>query len=661
MERVAVKWPYSVDYSKINEVETDVLVIGGGVSGSWAAIEAARRGVKVAVVEQGDVFSAGPAGCDHWTRCYDNPKCAITPDEAIKVWEEEAKEYFDGIACYVMFNENYKTLCELEKLGAKVRDTEDLFKGAPWRDDETKLCFAYSADYRATIRVWGSTFRGALYGELVRLRVPMYNRICVTSLLTEGGKPGTRVVGATGVHGRTGEFYVFKAKATVLATGYRDEAHRLFGYTGFCFISHTSPNACGQGVPMAFKAGAELTRLDHFIPHGGFHKPAYYGGCAHTWYPCNVVDAKGKEIPWIDNVTGDRIIDVEDRYRSLERRWRGKVDIGKWIFKGAGNPFGVRGVGEACYPISHSPLGSKEFWEGVEKGEYTLPLYADLSSMPELERRAIFGLMVANEGKTWIYYKNMVDSGFDPDKDMVQLYELSPMPMAERVERVEERFAGVKFLDPFEGGYGQVAGGVVHDWDFKAFGVDGLFVCGEVLFGSTGYAGACTTGRWAGVKAAEYARRVSQGSVEWSQVERERERVYAPTKRDKGIDWRELNVAISKVNRTYINQWTNDEMLKIGLKWFEEMEQGEAKKLVARNPHELHRVIEVLSLLENSKLTMLYMLEKMRRKELRNSHDFLVMKLREEGIEWNVRPYKFWLMPPFEPTYQENYQKHKPW
>lgn len=49
----------------------------------------------------------------------------------------------------------------------------------------------------------------------MRLRIPLCNRIQITSLLTEGGKPGTRVVGAVGVNVRTGEFYVFKAKATI--------------------------------------------------------------------------------------------------------------------------------------------------------------------------------------------------------------------------------------------------------------------------------------------------------------------------------------------------------------------------------------------------------------------------------------------------------------
>ena len=36
----------------------------------------------------------------------------------------------------------------------------------------------------------------------------------------------------------------------------------------------------------------------------------------------------------------------------------------------------------------------------IENGEYELPLYADLTSMPELERKAIWGLMIGEETKT---------------------------------------------------------------------------------------------------------------------------------------------------------------------------------------------------------------------------------------------------------------------
>jgi hypothetical protein len=42
----------------------------------------------------------------------------------------------------------------------------------------------------------------------------------ITSLLTEDGRRGARVVGATGVSMETGEFYMFNAKSVIITSGY---------------------------------------------------------------------------------------------------------------------------------------------------------------------------------------------------------------------------------------------------------------------------------------------------------------------------------------------------------------------------------------------------------------------------------------------------------
>ena len=47
-----LEWPYPVNYGKENEVIADVLILGGGIAGCHAAINAAKRGAKVAVVDK---------------------------------------------------------------------------------------------------------------------------------------------------------------------------------------------------------------------------------------------------------------------------------------------------------------------------------------------------------------------------------------------------------------------------------------------------------------------------------------------------------------------------------------------------------------------------------------------------------------------------------
>ena len=64
------EWPYAVNYGKEKEIETDVLIIGGGLAGCYAAISAAKKGMSVAVVEKGAVIRSGSAGSgiDHWLK-----------------------------------------------------------------------------------------------------------------------------------------------------------------------------------------------------------------------------------------------------------------------------------------------------------------------------------------------------------------------------------------------------------------------------------------------------------------------------------------------------------------------------------------------------------------------------------------------------------------
>lgn len=138
-----IEWPHKVSYGFENEVSTDVLILGGGLSGCCAAISAARKGVKVAIVEKGCTIhsGAGGAGIDHWHEVCRNPACKISPEEYTNGAIEILNGYKCGIGEYITCMESYDTLLELEKIGVKIRDTEDEFKNAPFRDERTKFVF----------------------------------------------------------------------------------------------------------------------------------------------------------------------------------------------------------------------------------------------------------------------------------------------------------------------------------------------------------------------------------------------------------------------------------------------------------------------------------------------------------------------------------------
>ena len=164
----------------------------------------------------------------------------------------------------------------------------------------------------------GANIKPALYKECKRLGVNMYEHIMATSLLTEGGKQGARVIGATGVNVRTGEFYIFKAKATILSM---QSPHGLWIFStelngGKSLFN--DPNNSGDGTAMAWQAGAELAKMEQsmqWTAYGGFAYPYYgTGNNSNTWYACTMVDANGKEIPWVDR-DGRVLKTVSERYR----------------------------------------------------------------------------------------------------------------------------------------------------------------------------------------------------------------------------------------------------------------------------------------------------------------------------------------------------------
>lgn len=583
----APNWPYTVDYQKEHEISSDVLVLGGGIAGCWSAISAARKGAKVVLVDKGatKTSGAGGSGVDHWHAAVTNPACNIDPLEFSKITINNYGGWRCGISQHITSMESYDCLLELENMGMKIRDSEDEFKGADFRDEATKLMFAYDYTAKYCVRVWGAHVKHFLCDECLRLGVKIYDRVMVTSLLNKGGKIGAPVVGATGVNVRTGEFYIFKARASILSMFLPQRQFIFSTELKGLASTHRPSTASGDGHAMAWRAGAEFAQVEHSGRGGGlpYGYPQYGVGNAHnTWFACTMVDANGKEIPWVDR-NGRVLTSVAQRYRPAP---------GQKYFLDMGWQYEYR-----------SPMLIPDWRERVRKGEFTLPIYADLASMPEHERRVIWGMMIAQEGRTLIpIYHTYSQAGFDPDKDLLQSYD-----------------GGWGGLGPpqwrtYSSGTSS-GGGPIVDWDLKTT-LDGLYAAGGQVFANGDHAYAAATGRYAGRKAAEFARGTDELGVDRRQIDAEKVRVYAPVYRKNGMDWKELNAGICKILQDYCGELKNEEILTIGLKWLDELEAGEAAGARARNPHELYRVLEVFNIITVGRM----MFEASRARKASSSH-----------------------------------------
>ena len=570
------QWPYPNEVGQEEVAECDVLVLGGGLAGCFAAIAAAQKGKSVILVEKGATERSGSAGTgvDHWESACTNPCSQVTPEEIAEAYVEEQDYYSNGIAHYITCREGYDRMLDVESYGGKIRDTEDEFKGAEFRDDKTKLMFAYDYKNKFTLRIWGSTFKPALKKELERVGVRIYDRTEATALLTKTVDGKKRGIGAMGMNVHTGKFLIFKAKATILTMS-RPARIWLFNSDMMGLSEFRPPQSIGSGHAMGFRAGIEFALMEKSVrgefSAAGRSFPPYGAGNNHnTWYAATMVDARGVEIPYVDR-DGNELKTVSERYYPAKGQKfflkGGVIDNPKYEFRGP---------------------ETVDFEELMKRG-YQLPFYADLSRMPEFERKVIWGMMVGEEGKTKIpILKNYNDRGFDPTKHMLQSYGTG--------------WQSASFLDQERQLFG-APGGILNDWDMKT-NIDGIYAAGDQLFASDCAGFACCTGHYAGRKAADYTDTVQLEDYDAGEADRERARLFAPLYREEGMDWRELNMAIAKAMQNYCGGVKCDDLLKEGLDLLESFEKDIVPQISCENPHELMRAHVVFGILDVAKLIL---------------------------------------------------------
>ncbi|WP_409350658.1 FAD-dependent oxidoreductase [Variovorax sp. Sphag1AA] len=217
-----------------NQHAADVLVIGGGPAGTWAAVSAAAQGARVVLADKGFCGTSGataPSGTGLWH---------VSPDGAAR---ESAKA-----SRYAMGGE----LAEhawMDRVLEQTWDNVERLKewGYPFpADDEGRL--------RCT------SLQGPEYMRLMRKQAKaagarILDHSPALELLVD--EQGT-VCGATGVNRQSGDTWVVRAGAVVIATG------------GCAFLSKAL--GCnvltGDGLLMAAEVGASLSGMEFSNAYG---------------------------------------------------------------------------------------------------------------------------------------------------------------------------------------------------------------------------------------------------------------------------------------------------------------------------------------------------------------------------------------------------------
>ena len=187
--------------------DTDVLIIGGGFSGSWAALTARQHVENVLIVDKGPRDWGGLGGMSG------GDMIVKQPEFAAKDLVEELVYYYDGLCeqdvLEEILNQSYERFKDYEKMGHEfARDDSGRLMSIPQRGLELMRYYFYHPYGKG-----GAHTTQILNAELQRLNVQRIGRIEITDLV----KDGDAVSGAVGFHAQSGTPCLFRAKAVILA------------------------------------------------------------------------------------------------------------------------------------------------------------------------------------------------------------------------------------------------------------------------------------------------------------------------------------------------------------------------------------------------------------------------------------------------------------
>ena len=238
-------------------IETDVLVIGGGVAGCVAAIKAREHGAEVTILEKAAIKRSGGAasGMDHIATIPHgnvtiNDIVAQVCDDGVYPPIFNKKGLTDANLFYVAWKDARKRLAELEGWGITIR----------WDDGEYYWIPSGRTGGMTTIRFHGLRFKPQLAAAVQRSGARVIERTMGVDLLVNKG----RVVGAMALNVRNGQFLVVKAKSTVIGTGM---VQRIFNPEDGApwknkMMYHWCPTGAGDAHAMAYRAGAKLVNME---------------------------------------------------------------------------------------------------------------------------------------------------------------------------------------------------------------------------------------------------------------------------------------------------------------------------------------------------------------------------------------------------------------
>ena len=227
-----------------NEIslQTDILIIGGGLSGLWAANRAREFVDDVLIVDKGPPM--GYAGEGYFSG---GNTQALPPESNVDDYVKDIISLGDGLyeqdLLEKILKQSWDRIEDFRRMGVEFEEDGGKMRYVPQRGLKNNACLIGKPSGTG-----GRNMMSALSQIANRQGVRYLDRTYITCLVKRDGA----VVGAVGFNVRTGDFYLIKAKAVILAAG-------GCSFRGGYEDTHMS---YGDGTQLAYEAGAELRNLE---------------------------------------------------------------------------------------------------------------------------------------------------------------------------------------------------------------------------------------------------------------------------------------------------------------------------------------------------------------------------------------------------------------
>ena len=236
---------------QVKQIDSDILVVGGGMAGCGAAYEARYWGknLKIVIAEKANIDRSGAVAMG---------LSAINTYLGMR-WGENTPEDFVKYARGDLMGLIREYL--VYDVARHVDSSVHLFEewGLPIMKDEKTGRYLREGKWQVLIH--GESYKPIVAEAAKKAASEVHNRVMITHLMTAAGDSST-IAGAVGFDVRDGSFCIFRSKAVILASGGATHIFRPRSVGEGWGRTWYSPWSNGSAYALPIEAGAKMVQME---------------------------------------------------------------------------------------------------------------------------------------------------------------------------------------------------------------------------------------------------------------------------------------------------------------------------------------------------------------------------------------------------------------